>query len=98
MGKTKQHPTRKWKCSVCLRLEDEYHFELECQMYIELRKTYISPYLKQKQEKKKKKKKTREKKKKKKKKKTTKKQQQKTKTKKPPKKQTNKQNKHVQVY
>ena len=37
-------PLENRKCSVCLRLEDEYHFVLECQMYVELRKTYISPY------------------------------------------------------
>ena len=44
MGKAKQQPLENRKCSVCLRLEDEYHFVLECQMYVELKKTYISPY------------------------------------------------------
>ena len=37
-------PLENRKCSVCLRLEDEYHFVLECQIYVELRKTYISLY------------------------------------------------------
>ena len=34
-------PLENRKCSVRLRLEDEYHFVLECQMYVELRETYI---------------------------------------------------------
>ena len=31
-------------CSVCGVLEDEYHFVIECSMYIELRKKYIPVY------------------------------------------------------
>ena len=32
------------KCKLCGVLEDEFHFVLECTLYIELRKTYISKY------------------------------------------------------
>ena len=32
------------KCVVCQKLEDEYHFVLECSLYSELRKKFISKY------------------------------------------------------
>lgn len=32
------------KCSVCKVLEDEYHFILECRIYIDLRKKYLPKY------------------------------------------------------
>ena len=32
------------KCKLCGVLEDEFHFVLECTLYIELRKTYIIKY------------------------------------------------------
>ena len=32
------------KCTFCHRLEDEYHFLLECPLYDNLRSTYIKPY------------------------------------------------------
>ncbi len=31
-------------CIVCMILEDEYHFVLECPLYADLRKTYIRRY------------------------------------------------------
>ena len=37
-------PINERKCSSCLVLEDEFHFILECQLYIDLRKSYIDPY------------------------------------------------------
>lgn len=37
-------PVNDRKCSKCSVLEDEYHFIIECQMYKELRKKYISKY------------------------------------------------------
>lgn len=37
-------PVDERKCFVCQVLEDEYHFIIECQLYIELRKLYISKY------------------------------------------------------
>ena len=32
------------KCAICLILEDEYHFVLECEIYKDLRSKYIAPY------------------------------------------------------
>ena len=32
------------KCQICNTLEDEFHFLLECPLYIELRKRYITEY------------------------------------------------------
>ena len=32
------------KCILCNKLEDEYHFLLECPLYDNLRSTYIKPY------------------------------------------------------
>ena len=32
------------KCHICEILEDEFHFVIECPMYLELRKRYISKY------------------------------------------------------
>ena len=32
------------KCNLCNILEDEFHFVLECNMFVELRKKYISRY------------------------------------------------------
>lgn len=32
------------KCTVCGRIEDEYHFVLECSLYKDLRVKYLSPY------------------------------------------------------
>ena len=29
------------KCAICNKLEDEYHFVLECSIYVDLRKQYI---------------------------------------------------------
>lgn len=37
-------PINERKCSICLVLEDEFHFILECQLYVDLRKSYIDPY------------------------------------------------------
>ena len=37
-------PVNDRKCAVCQVLEDEYHFVLECRMYTELRRKYISKY------------------------------------------------------
>ena len=37
-------PYDKRKCVVCQKLEDEYHFVLECSLYSELRKKFISKY------------------------------------------------------
>ena len=37
-------PFKDRKCQQCNTLEDEYHFLIECNNYIELRKTYIKPY------------------------------------------------------
>ena len=32
------------KCAICLILEDEYHFVLECEIYKDLSSKYIAPY------------------------------------------------------
>ena len=32
------------KCIFCNLLEDEYHFTLECPIYVDIRKKYISQY------------------------------------------------------
>ena len=37
-------PIDERKCSTCGKLEDEYHFVIECVLYLDLRKRYISPY------------------------------------------------------
>ena len=37
-------PFNERKCTVCHVLEDEYHFVLECSLYQDLRKKYISKY------------------------------------------------------
>ena len=37
-------PLDERKCFFCNVLEDEYHFVLECSVYLELRKKYISKY------------------------------------------------------
>ena len=37
-------PIAQRKCSVCNVIEDEFHFVLECQLYNDLRKTYIPKY------------------------------------------------------
>ena len=34
-------PVNERKCLICNSLEDEYHFVLECSIYVNLRKTYI---------------------------------------------------------
>ncbi|MCG8033307.1 MAG: reverse transcriptase family protein, partial [Candidatus Thiodiazotropha taylori] len=37
-------PVNERKCVLCQILEDEYHFVLECPLYVELRQKYISKY------------------------------------------------------
>ena len=37
-------PIDKRKCLTCGKLEDEYHFVIECFLYLDLRKRYIPPY------------------------------------------------------
>ena len=37
-------PSDERKCFFCNDLEEEYHFVLECSVYLELRKKYISKY------------------------------------------------------
>ena len=37
-------PFNERKCTVCHVFEDEYHFVLECSLYLDLRKKYISKY------------------------------------------------------
>ena len=37
-------PLNEIKCSFCQVIEDEFHFVLECQLYSDLRKNYISKY------------------------------------------------------
>lgn len=37
-------PVNDRKCSVCQLLEDEYHFVIECPIYIDLRRKYIPSY------------------------------------------------------
>jgi len=37
-------PFNERKCTVCLKLEDEFHFLLECPLYKDLRKTYVKKY------------------------------------------------------
>ena len=37
-------PLDERKCQVCNRLEDEFHFILECQLFQEYRKPYIKKY------------------------------------------------------
>ena len=37
-------PIDERKCSICGKLEDEYNFVIECVLYIDLSKRYISPY------------------------------------------------------
>ena len=32
------------KCKICDYVEDEFHFVLECSLYVEIRKEYISKY------------------------------------------------------
>jgi len=32
------------KCTLCLKLEDEFHFLLECPLYKDLRKKYVKKY------------------------------------------------------
>ena len=42
--KPNQVPYNERKCSNCSVLEDEFHFILECPLYVDLRKKYISRY------------------------------------------------------
>jgi hypothetical protein len=37
-------PVNERKCKLCAKLEDEFHFILECPLYKQLRSTYIKPY------------------------------------------------------
>lgn len=37
-------PVNERKCKYCHKLEDEFHFVLECPLYTELRNTYIRPF------------------------------------------------------
>ena len=37
-------PLNERNCSFCQVIEDEFHFVLECQLYSDLRKEYISNY------------------------------------------------------
>ena len=37
-------PRNERKCHVCSKLEDEFHFLLECPLYSDLRKMYINRY------------------------------------------------------
>ena len=37
-------PRNERKCPVCSKLEDEFHFLLECPLYSDLRKMYINRY------------------------------------------------------
>jgi len=39
-----QTPISERICHVCTTLEDEYHFVLECSLYLNLRKKFIPPY------------------------------------------------------
>ena len=42
--KPKPTPRENRTCCICHKLEDEFHLLLECQLYTELRKTYINKY------------------------------------------------------
>ena len=42
--KTNRVPLSDRKCSSCQTLEDEYHFILECKIYIDLRRRLIPKY------------------------------------------------------
>jgi len=37
-------PFNERKCTLCLKLEDEFHFLLECPLYIDLRKKEVKKY------------------------------------------------------
>ena len=37
-------PREDRKCITCNKIEDEYHFMIECNLYSDLRKRYISKY------------------------------------------------------
>ena len=39
--KPNKRPYDNWKCKICDCLEDEFHFVLECSLYVENRKEYI---------------------------------------------------------
>ena len=43
-ARTIRIPIYERKCSTCGKLEDEYHFVIECVLYLDLKKRYISPY------------------------------------------------------
>lgn len=42
--KPEKTPLDNRKCKICMLLEDEYHFILECTLYKDLRKQYIKKY------------------------------------------------------
>ena len=44
MAKTTAIPFNERKCTLCLKLEDEFHFLLECPLYKDLRKKYVKKY------------------------------------------------------
>ena len=37
-------PFNERKCTLCLKLEDEFHFLLECPLFKDLRKKYVKKY------------------------------------------------------
>ena len=37
-------PVSERKCTICNKLEDEFHFMFECSLYTELRNKYIKSY------------------------------------------------------
>ena len=37
-------PFNERKCTLCLKLDDEFHFLLECPLYKDLRKKYVKKY------------------------------------------------------
>ena len=44
MAKTTAIPFNERKCTLCLKLEDEFHFLLECPLYKDLRQKYVEKY------------------------------------------------------
>ena len=36
------YPISDRKCLICNKIEDEYHFVIECEMYVNIRKKYIA--------------------------------------------------------
>ena len=46
-GRWQKHisiPFIQWKCKLCLKLEVEFYFLLECPLYKDLRKKYVKKY------------------------------------------------------